>query len=112
MEKSGFVRFCRIFARHTLAEAPTRVSGRVRTYIERRLLDALFLALRNFATFGHCQCKATVDVCGICVYICQVEVYPPVRGGYALLAVHIGVGFCVARSYSVGQCEGLLVRDE
>ena len=89
-----------------------RTGGWDDIYEEGVYLDALFLALRNFATFGHCQGKATVDVCGICVNICQVEVYPPVRGGYALLAVHIGVGFCVARSYSVGQCEGLLVRDE
>ena len=32
--------------------------------------------------------------------------------GYTKLYIHIGVGFCVARSYDVGQCEGLYARDE
>lgn len=32
--------------------------------------------------------------------------------GYKTIIIHIGVGFCVARSDWIGQCEGLVGRDE
>ena len=34
------------------------------------------------------------------------------RKGACCFGIHIGVGFCVARSYCVGQCEGLYAWDE
>ena len=52
------------------ADASFLKSGWVGTdiYKERRLLDVLSLAHQNFATFDHRQYKATVGVCGICLY--------------------------------------------
>ena len=74
---------------------------------ERRLLDVLSLAHQNFATFDHRQCKATVDVYGICLYP-SCTFFIRCRKFF----IHIGVGFCVARSGDGGQCEGLDVQDE
>jgi len=46
--------------------------------------------------------KATVDVCGICFIFCEFVCLQVCEN-----AIHIGVGFCVACSDEVGQCEGL-----
>ena len=46
--------------------------------------------------------KATVDVCGICFIFCEFVCLQVCKN-----AIHIGVGFCVACSDEVGQCEGL-----
>ena len=42
------------------------------------------------------------------VYVLSV----PISHGVHRVIIHIGVGFCVARSDSDGQCEGLEVWDE
>ena len=77
---------------------------------KRRLLDVLSLAIQNFATFDlQPRDKATVDVCGVCLYPTSCASSRWGVGGYV---IHIGVGFCVARSGYSGQCEGLESRDE
>ena len=81
--------------------------------MKRRLLDVLFLAYRNFANFDPAKNKATVDVLGMCIYMC-VGVPCSSKGQDALAVhiLHIGVGFCVARSYSwVGNAKASICRE-
>ena len=77
--------------------------------MKRRLLDVLFLALQNFAN-SKIQPKQSNSRCLRGMFIsllrlCRSKVHSSV-------IIHIGVGFCVARSDWIGQCEGLVGRDE
>ena len=91
-------------------------------FMEKRLLtlcsDAL--KLRNFQ--GIAKNKATIDAHGYAlgkrsVYSCCVRIQFWMRTHdvfyiYMLFSLHIGVGFCVARSSDFGQCEGLRAWNE
>ena len=71
--------------------------------MEWRLLDALFLALRNFANSNLAKEKATVDAHGY--VLCKPFLCPCImlrtKGWY----IHIGVGFGVARSGKMGNAK-------
>ena len=72
--------------------------------MEWRLLDALFLAVRNFANSNLAKDKATVDVLWICFIQSHalIRVFQMGRHG---VYIHIGVGFCVARLDWVGNAK-------
>ncbi len=70
----------------------------------KRLLNALFLTYRNFATFSHGQGRGNSR--------CLVDVYNHRRLGHVFrkvgmprFGIHIGVGFCVARSTVMGNAK-------
>lgn len=75
--------------------------------MEQRLLDASFLAPENLAnSIILSRNLATVDASGM--------LYTPPAGMRASASLSgcdgyrcIGVGFCVARFYRIGQCESL-----
>ena len=76
------------------------------TYMIRRLLGALFLTSENFATFQDVvENKATVDVHGRVISCYQIILW------LCVTDLHIGVGFCVARSDDIGQYEGFQTWD-
>ena len=82
------------------------------TYMNKRLLDALFLTCRKLRNFqSQSKGKATVDALWVCIHLaCGVSF---LLIGHTMGEVyHIGVGFCVARSDCDGQCEGLCAWDE
>ncbi len=64
--------------------------------------------IKTSNTLSSSQNKATVGVYGICVYIRLICLFVERYVG----PIHIGVGFCVARSDYCGQFEGLDKRDE
>ena len=69
----------------------------------RRLLDALFLTLGNFANFHRCQEWGN----GRCPWVCnhQPAVYLIVYKVCQRCDIHTGVGFCVARSTTMGNAK-------
>ena len=74
--------------------------------MEWRLLDALFLAVRNFANSNLAKDKATVDA----LWVCFIQSYALIRVfhmGRHGVYIHIGVGFCVARFGKMGNAKAL-----
>lgn len=69
----------------------------------RRLLDALILTLGNFANFHRCQEWGN----GRCPWVCnhQPAVYLIVYKVCQRCDIHTGVGFCVARSTTMGNAK-------
>lgn len=69
--------------------------------LERRLLDALCLTLRNFANFNPVKDKATVDAHWDMLYS---PYQAHLHSASVLIGVyiHISVGFCVARFDRMG----------
>lgn len=76
---------------------------------EKRLLSAYFLTIRNFATSNDSKSGISNGECSwVCLYTYPAA-SPYIVKEHADMDIvaHIGVGFCVARSYFEGQCEGL-----
>ena len=72
--------------------------------LERRLLDALCLTLRNFANFNPVKDKATVDAHWDMLYS---PYQAHLHSASVLIGVyiHISVGFCVARFDRMGNAK-------
>lgn len=72
--------------------------------MEWRLLDALSLAVRNFANSNLAKDKATVDVLWVCFIQSHalIRVFQMGRHG---VYIHIDVGFCVARFGKMGNAK-------
>ena len=78
--------------------------------MERRLSDALFFGSSKSRKLKFPK-RQSNDRCplGYVFNLFSFLLLPYIR---RRRGVHIGVGFCVARSDWIGQCEGLVGRDE